>query len=431
MAKNYLCPVITKPSTPFKNFLSLLPLIMLGLILFAGLVFANRLLADRYGEGEELLPAWNGARAFLFEKLDPYSDTIKERTQSMVYGRAAHDGEAPLALDIPFPILILYFPFALIPDVLWARATFMALSELGLLALILLTLRLLDWRPRDWFLAFFSVLCFASFFTLNSILAGSPAILITLGIVGAMQAIRDENDEVAGILLALASFHWQAMILLWLFVIVGIYLARRWRVFMGYAMVWIILGGITFVTFMSNPGWFIPFLRALASNLRVDSGLALAPILSQWVPLPFQNYLWTISLALMIFLGVEWVGAIRGADAPRLMWVAGLSLAVTPLAGFQTTISNLAPLVFSILCILPFMRERWCAYSSAIISAFTLILLALPYYLQWHFKGSALADESTYLAFSALIIIGLYWVRWYAIRPPLTWADGVKRELRK
>ena len=424
--------MITKPSTPFKNFLSLLPIALLGLILFAGLAFANRPLANRFGQGEEFLPAWNGARAFLFEKLDPYSDTAKERAQTMVYGRPAHEGEAPLALDIPFPILILYFPFALIPDVTWARAAFMALSELGLLALILLTLRLLDWRPRGWFVVFFCLASFASLFSINSILAGSPAILIMLAILGAMLAIQSENDEAAGILLALASFHWQAAILLWLFVIFSVYRARRWRVLVGYSMVWVILGGITFVTFMSTPGWFIPFLRALITNLRADPGLALAPILSQWAPAYLTKYLPAISLLLVVLLIVEWVGAIRDGDPQRLMWVAGLSLAVTPWIGLQTTLPNLAALTFSILCILSFARERWRKYAYIFLFSYTALLCALPYYLQWRFKNAgSLADELTYLTITALIILGLYWVRWYAVRPPLTWADGVKRELRK
>ncbi len=424
--------MITKPSTPFKNSLSLLPIALLGLILFAGLVYANWSLANRYGKGEEFLPAWNGARAFLFEQLDPYSDTIKERTQSMVYGRAAQEGESPLALGIPFPLLILYLPFALIPDALWARAAFMAVSELALLALILLSLRLLDWRPHGWFIVFFCVTWLASFFSVSAILSGSPAILVVLGILGAVQAIRAENDEVAGILLALVSFHWPAMILLWLFVIIGVYRARRGRVFVGFGMLWIILGGATLIAFMSTPGWFLSFVRALISNYQAHAGLGLVPILAQSPPSAFDKYLPIISLALLILLAVEWVGAWRGANPPRWMWVAGLSLAVTPLIGLRTTLSNLAPLAFSILCILPFARERWRGLGYLILSAYTLLLCALPYYVQSRFAhADPRAAELTYLLFIAFVIAGLYWVRWYAVRPPLTWADNVKRELRK
>jgi len=41
------------------------------------------------------------------------------------------------------------------------------------------------------------------------------------------------------------------------------------------------------------------------------------------------------------------------------------------------------------------------------------------------------ADGLTFLLPSVLIILGLYWIRWTLVRPPRTWLDEVKRELKK
>src|SRR3989304_619813 len=125
-----------------KEFRAILAVIFLVLVLAAGLLALNWRLAGQFGAGADFLPARQGTRAFLFEQTDPYSLAVAGQTQLEVYGRAAHATEFPYALDIPFPLLILFFPFALLPDPVWARAVWMTLSELGLLLLATLALRL-------------------------------------------------------------------------------------------------------------------------------------------------------------------------------------------------------------------------------------------------------------------------------------------------
>ncbi|MCC7511805.1 MAG: hypothetical protein IT296_04060, partial [Anaerolineae bacterium] len=161
-----------------RDLSTLLALTLLGLVLAAGLVTLNWQLARQFGSGADFLPAWNGARAFLFEDADPYDKALAERTQIEFYGRVARPGEFPFALDVPLPLLILFIPFAFIPDPAWARAAWMTLSEAGLVLLVLFSLRLADWEPRRWF----SVLLFACaltwFYSVAALLDGSLSILL-------------------------------------------------------------------------------------------------------------------------------------------------------------------------------------------------------------------------------------------------------------
>ena len=439
-----------KRSFTFRDYLTFLFLPVLGLILAVGLIVFNWWLAGHYGTGEEILPAWNGSRAFLFEQVDPYSKTVMERTQFEVYGRVAREGENPYALDVPFPLLIFYFfplfiyqllvylisllPFQLslpIPDpgwTLWIRAVWMTLSEVGLAALVLLALQLTDWKPKFWFRILLGLFALASFYSILAILDGSFSILVTLAVVGALALLRNQNDEAAGMLLAVVSFQWEAALLLFIFVVIGVYLSRRWRMWIGYFMVWIVLGGVAFLLY---PNWGWPYLRSVAMNLRADDVHTLAKYLSVWIPESGAHLALLIVSILLLVLVLEWFAALRSNDFRRVTWAAALSLAITPLVGFSTTFANLAPLVFSLVVILPFAWERWEKRPYLVPALFCLFFFLSPYLILRYVGDFFLADGLLYLLPSALTILGLYWIRWYVVRPPRTWLDSARREIRK
>ena len=417
-----------KQSFAFRDFQTAVALASLGIILAAGLVTLNWWLAGQFGTGAEILPGWNGARAFLFEQVDPYSQTIAERTQLEVYGRAASEGENPYALDVPFPLLILFFPLALIPDPIWARAVWMSLSEAGLVALVLLAVQLTEWKPKNWFRVLLILFSLGSFYSITALLDGSLSILLALAMVGALALLRSQNDEAAGMLLAIVSFKWEVALLLFLFVVIGAYLSRRWHVFAGYVMVWVVLGGVAYLLY-STWGW--PYLRSVAANLRANDAHTLTKYLSAWMPESGGNLSLLIISILLLILILEWFAALRSNDFRRVAWAAALSLAVTPLVGFSTTFANLAPLVFSFVIILPFAWERWEKRPYLVLSLFVFLFFAFPFILRRQLTDWLLADALIYLLLPALTILGLYWIRWYVVRPPRTWLDSARREIRK
>ncbi|MBV6395481.1 MAG: hypothetical protein HFACDABA_01057 [Anaerolineales bacterium] len=402
--------------------------ILPGLILVSALILGNGWLAGQFGTGEEILPAWNGSRAFLFEHADPYSKTIMERTQIEVYGRAARGEEYPYALDIPFSLLILFFPLSLIPDPVWARAVWMSLSEVGLIALVLLALQLTDWKPKGWFRILLILFSLGSFYSIVALLDSSLSILLTLAVVGALALLRTQNDEAAGMLLAIASFKWEVTLLLFIFVVIGAYLSHRWHVFIGYIMVWVVLGGVSYLLY---PTWGWPYLRSITANLRADDAHTLAKYLSAWNPASGSNIALLLISILLLILVLEWFAALRSNDFRRVTWAAALSLAITPLAGYSTTFANLAPLVFSFVVILPFAWERWAKRPYLVLFLLCFIFFSSPYLILRQITDELLAGALLYLLPPVLTILGLYWTRWYVVRPPRTWIESARREIRK
>lgn len=439
-----------KRSLTSRDILSIFTLALLGFLLTAGLLVFNWWLAGQFGMGAEILPAWNGSRAFLFEQVDPYSKTVMERTQIEVYGRAAREGEFPYALDIPFPLLIVYFlplfiyrllqiligllPFNILlpmPDPTWfpwVHAGWMTLSEIGLIVLVYLAFQFTDWKPKTWFRVFLPVFSIGSLYSILAILDGSFSILLVLAVVGALALLRSQNDEAAGMLLAIASFKWEAALLLFLFVVIGVYLSKRWHVFLGYIMVWVVLGGVAFLLYST---WFWPYLRSVAANLRAADAHTLAKYFSAWIPDTGERLALLVISILLLILVLEWFAAFRSNDFRRLAWAAALSLAITPLTSFSTSFTNLAPLVFSFAVILPFAWERWERRPYFVLFLFCLVFFLSPYLVLWQVKDFFLADGLLYLLPPVLTILGLYWIRWYVVRPPRTWLDSARREIRK
>ncbi len=83
-------------------------------LVFYGLAVGNDYLAGQLPAGGEFTLLRTGGRAFLFDHIEPYSGAVPALVQEQVYGRPAQSGEDAYILDIPFHLLIFFFPLALI-----------------------------------------------------------------------------------------------------------------------------------------------------------------------------------------------------------------------------------------------------------------------------------------------------------------------------
>ncbi len=393
--------------------------------LLALLAFANTYLARILPDGGEFYLLRTGGRAFLFDRVEPYSASVPAAVQEQVYGRTARPGEELYILDIPFHLMPVFFPLALFPDAMMARAFWMALAELALLAFLLLSFRLLERRPPRLFTGLAFLLCFPSYYAWQAFLEGSPSILLGLAYVGILLALRGQWDELAGALLVLSAFQWGAGGPFLLFILLSVFWARRWRVLGGAGMLLFVL---LVVSFLLYPGWMLPFLRASWNNLRADFGFSAREIFGHLWPGRGNTLGWTLTGILVIALGYEW-GRSRGANFQRFTWAAGLTLAATPLLGFRSELDNLAPLLFPAILFLVTARERWKRIGDGLAVTLLVVMTGLP----WLFYLGVLpalrlpTPEILYLFLPLFTLLGLYWMRWWMIRPPRTWMDHVSK----
>jgi hypothetical protein len=394
--------------------------VVLFLVIASALVYANLTLPRG---GGDFLVHWVGARAFLFEQTDPYSGYVPARVQELVYDGRAGAGDKPYILDTPFHILLLYFPLTLLPDPQLARAIFTLILQLALFALALFSLRLTDWEAPRWFIVLFFLFCIFNVYAFQAIVSASPVLLLAAIYAGILIALRAGQDELTGALMAISVYYWEVGLPFLILVIWRVYKEGRIRVFAGFFMLSFILLVISFFWY---PDWILPNLRAGMNNLRADFGLSTHTVLAQLLPSYGGTLSWILIGILVVVLGYEWNTAFY-AEESRFYWACCVTLAITPLLGFRTMTEHLAVLVIPLVFLFSILRDRWHRVGNALVFFFLMLLFLFPWAAYLFRFGGDSSQEIVFLFLPLFTVIGLYWMRWWALRPPRTWVDLANR----
>lgn len=403
----------------------LLILAGLAIIIITGsLVSLSTYLVNILPGGGEFWLLRESGQAFLFERIEPYSGMVPAAVQMQVYGRSSQPGEEAYILDIPFHLLILFFPLALFPDLLIAQIVWMSLLLLSLVLLTVFSFQLTDWHPHWVFWVLFFFFSLFSFYGYIAILEGAPVVLLGLAYAGIMLSLKLNMDELIGALLVLSAFQWEVGLLFIIFVSWWVIVNRRWRVLMGFGMLLFILGVVSTLWY---PGWILPFLQASWNNLRTSFGFSTYNILTQIWPDFGGRLFWILLAVVVLILGIEW-RASRNTSFRRMYWTACLSIALMPLMGMRSEMENLVVLVIPYALIFSVMVERWKSIGSIVSPIFLSLILVIPWlvFMADNPLFGDMTDNFLYLFYPVLAILGLYWTRWWAIRPPRTWLDTVK-----
>jgi hypothetical protein len=398
-------------------------LLALMLLILAAALVLNITLARLLPGGEWFFLRWSGARAFLIEQIEPYGTAIARRVQDVAYGRPAFSSEYAYVLNDPFYIVLLYTPLAFLQDFALARGIWIFLSEAALVGTVLFAFNLTEWQPPRWL--YVSLLIFGLFsnFSLNALISGSPAIMLTFLYLCILLALRTYSDELAGALLFLVAYQWEVSSLFFLFILVFVIANRRWNVFAGFGMSLFIL---LMVSFLSYPGWGLPYLRAVLSDWYRSENLNFGSVLSTWFPNLRFSMGAIVSIALCVVVFLESLTSVQ-AHFRRVVWTASLSLAATPLLGLVIFPSNYVVLIMPLVLLLTLVWERW-RHSRVLITILIFSFSVLiPFGLYIH---TVLIYDPFYSDLLAVLppvatIVSLYWMRWWVLHSPRTWIDQI------
>jgi hypothetical protein len=391
----------------------------------------NVVVSRSLDRGGDFLIEWKGARTLLFERGQPYSGATAAYVQEQVYGHRAQQGEKPYILTTPLPIVLLYFPGPFLEHILAIVApglsedgsiptgVFLFLCELALLLSLFISIRLTDWQPRRLFRLALFLLSALSLYNVWALMNASPVILLGLIYVGILAALRSEMDELAGGLMAISFYHWETGGLFMALVLLWIVARHRWRVLFGLLMALFVLVVISFLVY---PNWLLPYLRAVLADLKWEYGYTPAKILGTLWPEYGHQAGQALSGIMIMLLAVEWAGG-RKSDFRRFHWAACLSLAAAPLVGWRGEIQDLVILLIPLIFVFAVVRERWKA--GYWLSG---LLLSLVFIVPWAMLvgGSvppALQQGFIYLFLPLFTVVGMYWTRWWSLRPARTWME--------
>lgn len=396
--------------------------LLIGGVLLAVLVtIFNYFLLERLDGGRAARFLWEGLQAYWFSDGDVY---LQSRSWPLSSGFEQATAYAVRRFDLPLPFLLLLSPLALLPSAGWAAAFVLLCLEVAVPVTVLISLRLAEWPLKRFWQIGLILLAFFWPYAFWGLWQAAPFWLFLLLLHLGLLALRAGQDELAGALWSLLTLRWEATLGVLIFLSLYLVRARRWRVLAGAGMLLFLLYN---VSFLARTDWFLPFLRAVAFNLRQGFGIQPVRLLtSSFPPLPISPAL-LLSLVAWLVLFLE--GRLASEEHPlAFYWTLNLSLSLTPLLGLRTDTPDLTMLFPSLIVILALTWKRWPRYGLWL----PLLLLLLAFFVPWALWRQALAHpqesrwEQAFYLFPVLFsLIGLYWMRWSLFRPR-TWLDRVR-----
>ena len=392
----------------------------LGLLIWGNLNYARQ-----NPGGNDFLVHWVGTRSFLIDDLSPYSDQTALRIQTLAYGRPAQAGEHQLRVAYPLYSVILFFPFALFSDFVVARAVWMTTLEVGLLLLAIFTIQLAGWKPNLFMLVIFILFSSLWYNAVRPVINGNAFVLVALGIVAAMLAIRNESDELAGILLALTTIKPQVVLVFLIFIIFWATFNRRWRLIAWLAGTTLILAAIAWFFL---PDWILQNIREIIRYPVYNPPGTPGAALSTWFPAMGQRLGLGLTAIVMVVLAFEWIVG-RNADFRGFLWLACLTLVCSQWIGIQTDPGNFIVCFPAIAFIFALVDERY-RRRGWVLAVLIMLMIGAGLWAIFvetidYSGGQPQQSPIMFFPLPGLLLLLLYWVRWWAFHPGSIWYDLV------
>jgi hypothetical protein len=389
---------------------------ILFIIIIVVLTMVNFQFYKQNPGGNDFLARWNGAHEWLIHGNNPYTNQVSEVAQKMIYGRLADPLKGEDVAHFVYPIysMLFFAPFALM-DYTLARAIWMTVLEVAMVAMTFISLRLSGWKIKPIGLAgilIFSILWYCS---VRTIILGQFSGINALLILISLLCIKTDHDQVAGVLLALSTSKPQMSYLLIIFVVFWAIRSSRHRIWISFFVAMIIM---TVVGWLLLPGWPIGWLQQLINYPGYTDRIgSIVSIIAGVTPGIKDQVSTGLMIGFYVYLVFEWLRT-RGNDIPTFLWTAYITLVITNFVAYRTATPHYVALLAPIFLVSKVIGERWGAFGKWVAGATYLLFFAGLWVLFiLTIKGN---DEQAimYIPVPVITLIGLWWTRWWAIRPP-------------
>lgn len=410
-----------------NNVLVVFGLIAIIILLIGGLTWLNLRISDRFSGTDSFLACWMGTRLLLTEGISPYDDIVSKQIRDKseeLYGQK----QPAKSAQVFYPLYsgLIYFPYALIEDYLLAHSLWMTTLEIALIGLAIACLKVTRWRvPAIMFVLYF-FFCLFWIHSIMPLITGNVVIIVALCLTLSVLAIRSGYDELAGILLAVSTI--KPLVAIWLivFLVIWAVFQRRWKIPIWFGGTLIILIVVSVFFFQS---WLLDYLRTMFLYIRSSLPLTPAPTFKVWLPGIGERLGWLTSILLGVVLMIEWIAGSKKPDFRRMLWLACLTLVIGQGISFLSDPINAIVLLLPLVVVFSVLDERW-KRTGRIIDGFLIILLLIvPWAIIYpELNHVAEVEKLTILLFPLplFILIGLYWIRWWAIRPQRTYMQELR-----
>ena len=390
-------------------------LIIFSIFIFGGLIWAIFHFSQFNLGGEGFSIQWISIQALARDGSDPYSNQVTGQIQAAVPRENAFVADTFPKYTSPLYSGMVIFPFTLISNKILAHAIWMFAQLIGIFAMILVCIKLTGWKSTWFAVAIFLLLTVFSYHVLTPWLDGGLSIWAGLFLILAMVGISSNRNEVGGVFLALAMIQPQMVILPVILILVWSITKKSIVILLWFFITLILL---SVIGLFLVPNWIMDYIRLLyrfSENFPPGSpGLLFS---STWPGLGKQLS-WLVSGVAILLLLFEWFLVMR-KDFRWLLWTVCLTMALSQWIGIPTIPSNFIELILPLILIPAMLAERWPRTGPWVAVLMALVIFAWEwacFYL--NLKGSEPALQiSLIFPLPAILVTGLYWVRWWVIKP--------------
>jgi hypothetical protein len=183
------------------------------------------------------------------------------------------------------------------------------------------------------------------------------------------------------------------------------------------------LAGIALV-----PDWPLQNLQTVLNYPHDNTPGTPGAAFSQWWPGIGTRLGWGLTIIMAALLLFEWWQAHK-ADFRWFLWTACLTLVVGQWIGIETDPGNFIVMFIPLMLILATLEKRWGLRSRFVVFLLLLfVFLSLWVIFLYTVDMGAGAKQHPIMFFPlpAMLLVGLYWVRFWAIKPKRFLIDALR-----
>jgi hypothetical protein len=239
-----------------KRSLALILAVVAGLALYA--VLLHQTYTWPGNTHPDFFVEWTASRVALSGG-NPYGAETTAAIQIGSKGHLVAATEDQLAFVYPLYAALVNAPLVLLPYD-WATAIRQSVTQIALLAGVLLFIRSIRWRASPGELGLALLITILAYPTFGGVMLGQMAVAVLALLLFTFWALRQGHDVLAGGCLALSTVKPQLVILVVPGLLLWSLVQRRWSVLVAFA---IVLGLLTVVSLLIFPAWPQELLQAI------------------------------------------------------------------------------------------------------------------------------------------------------------------------
>jgi hypothetical protein len=378
------------------------------LILLAFL--ASRAIVQEKSAGFDLLAHWKGSQLLIQENQDPYLATTNSTLQDFLRSVGWTEEFSTSQFNNPLFSLMFYAPLTLVRNVENVRIVWMTLNFLFLISVGTILYSLLKLRVSVWLLVFLSIFLLISFQSYSTLSSGSLSIVSLVFLLLSLNSIMKSNEEAAGLLLAFSLVDPEFSGITVLFLLIWSAVNSHFRILGWFLVTLLFLIGFSMLFLPIWPVHYIVsfFTQGFWGGVSSDTTNQLLT----------KRLILAKDIGLLVILIAEWFVA-RKQTPQRLIWLVFLTIPVSLLiTGSELPANGIAILPAVFLSVQVFSRRVNRAHIALI-----LVALAVIFLLSWLLSGVLLpgvlgfTPRASSLILMLVILIILYWIRWWINHP--------------